>query len=191
MSVPTEVPVSDRAIGPDEVTPAPVEVTIPVDQVVNPNEAIVASGTLTPIVPTVVPTVRTLKVVDHVISYSKNPNVPEVGDLRITFYKIDPKELSVIGKQNSGKIERYTTKNGTEIGLVSPGIVSSDVLFQSALDSNILLTWGLRLLGLILIFFGIMLFLSILPILGVFLPILSGIIEIGTTLISLVGTIMI
>jgi hypothetical protein len=85
---------------------------------------------------------------------------------------------------------KYVTKNGTEIGLISEGIVSSDAMFQTAIDNNVFMTWVWRILGVVLMFMGFSLFLSIFSVLAAFLPFLGSVVGFGTGLISLVLTLV-
>jgi hypothetical protein len=190
--------VSDRAVTseevavPDATAPAP-DATAPAPEVATPvpeATAPVPVTTPTAIPPSAIPQVRSLYVVGDTLSYSRNPNAPEVGDLKITFYTVDPTDLSVIGKQNNGTLGKYVTKNGTEIGLISEGIVSSDAMFQTAIDNNVFMTWVWRILGVVLMFMGFSLFLSIFSVLAAFLPFLGSVVGFGTGLISLVLTLV-
>ena len=53
----------------------------------------------------------------------KNPNTPEIGDLRITFLTANPQDVSVVGKLENGTLTSYIMKNNTDIALLDAGIV--------------------------------------------------------------------
>lgn len=86
------------------------------------------------------------------IYIGKDPQTPAVGDLRITFSTVKAGMVSVVGQQKGESLNSYTTSNGKKIALLESGQVSQDTMFANAHASNKMMTWVLRILGLILMF---------------------------------------
>ena len=73
---------------------------------------------------------------------------------------------------------------GGTIELVATGVRSAESMFEAAHAENTALTWGLRVLGFVLMFIGIGLVLRPLSVLADVLPILGKIVGSGTSLIA-------
>lgn len=113
-----------------------------------------------------------------------DPATPQIGDQRITFEVVNPMEVSVIAKQVRNTLEPYTTSGGGEIELLETGIHSADAIIQHAQDSNVILTWILRLIGFILLVIGINMEFKVLSVIADVLPIAGDIIGAGTGIIA-------
>ena len=101
-----------------------------------------------------------------------NPSDPQIGDVRINFYAVDPQTVSLIGKQENGQIVTYNTKNGT-IALLHIGTKTSDEIFQKAETANSWMTWGIRFGGFLLMFLGLKALLAPIRILTAIIPFLA------------------
>ena len=117
---------------------------------------------------------------------SKNIVNPEIGDVRISFEIINPKEVSIIAAQVNNKLDTYTTKNGSNILMLSNGNVAATQMFKEAIEGNTILTWVLRLVGFIMLFIGFKLILSPIATVGSVLPLFGNILSFGTGIISFV-----
>ena len=115
----------------------------------------------------------------NVIYFGKSEMNPNIGDVRITFTKVEPKEISIIGKVNNNTFESYIAKNGNSFYSVAIGSVSAENMFSDAHSSNSMWTWLLRLLGLLLVMIGLWTMFSILPMLFKVLPFLGSIVGAG------------
>lgn len=124
------------------------------------------------------------------IYLGKNPGQPNVGDVRITYTKCSPTKCSLIAKVKGDTFTRYKTKNGKMFSLVQKGVVESDVMIQNAKDTNNMIKWGLRLLGLFLIYVGLRMLLGFPEALLKVLPVLSSILGVGVGIICLLLTII-
>ncbi|MBR1926178.1 MAG: TMEM43 family protein [Bacteroidales bacterium] len=80
---------------------------------------------------------------------------PQVGDVRITFTKVLPAEVSVLAKVSGDTFQRHTDKNGKNLETLSMGVKSMDEMFSSERSSNKMWTWILRILGFFLIAGGL------------------------------------
>ena len=80
---------------------------------------------------------------------------PQVGDVRITFTKVLPAEVSVLAKVSGDTFQRHTDKNGKNLETLSMGVKSMDEMFSSERSSNKMWTWILSILGFFLIAGGL------------------------------------
>lgn len=111
--------------------------------------------------------------------------------MRIRFALASPQDVSVIGKLSGDILDSYQTKTDTTIALLDTGIVGPSEMFQRAQDANMLMTWLLRGLGLLLMFIGFSLVFQILVILAKVIPPLATVLSWGTGLIAFVGTLLV
>ncbi len=136
-------------------------------------------------------TVTEAKLVGDALYIGANPATPQVGDVKIT-YTIVPEGLySVIARQNPQKIlSFYTTPNLGEIAFIQAGIHTSEAIFAQAKRENSIMAWGLRALGLLLMFSGFMLVMGPLSTLASVVPFLGNLVGIGTALIAAILTLI-
>jgi hypothetical protein len=115
-----------------------------------------------------------------------NPESPAVGDVKISFEKVAPLNVSVIGAQYGNMIVSYTTANGGDILELAPDNVDAQKMFKMAHNRNTLLTWGVSLGGLFAMFFGFMLMFRPISVFADVLPVLGSVAEAGLGLISFI-----
>jgi len=113
-----------------------------------------------------------------------NPAAPQVGDLRISFEITPPSQISIIAQQNGNSFVPYRSKAGGSIQLLQVGTHTADEMIQKAIANNQLMTWGLRLLGFLLMLSGLNMIFKPLSVLADVLPILGKIVRVGTGLVS-------
>lgn len=117
-----------------------------------------------------------------------NPGVPEIGDVRITYWKAQPGKVSLIAKVNGNSFAKYVAKNGKTLSVIKTGTHTADEMFQTEKDSNSAMTWGLRILGLLLVIGGLKSIFGILETLLKVVPFVANIIGFGIGIIcSIVG----
>lgn len=120
----------------------------------------------------------------NVIFRSSSPNAPQIGDLRITFKAALPAEVSIIARNNNGVLDGYHANNGSTIQLLHYGVMDSESMFASAKSANKTLTFGLRILGIILMFIGANSVLGPIAVVADILPVFGKITRAGTFLVS-------
>lgn len=120
----------------------------------------------------------------------RNEALPEVGDLRITFQRIDVETASIVGKQGHGALVPFETTNHRDIFLTAPGDVDASQMFKTAQSENNVITWIVRVAGLIGLFASFKLMFGLLPILGDLIPIIGSIIGFGTSIVAFVLTML-
>lgn len=103
-----------------------------------------------------------------------NPQSPQVGDVRVTFRYVPPQAVSLVAQQRGDSFQPYTTSNGRTISMLNTGNYTAVEMFDAAQASNTALTWGLRLLGLLLMFGGVSLILKPIAVFADFIPFLGS-----------------
>ena len=120
-----------------------------------------------------------------------NENLPDVGDLRIAYQRIDVETASIVGKQSHSALVPYETTNHRDIFLTADGDVDADQMFKSAESENNIITWLVRAGGLIGLFVSFKLMFGLLPIIGDLIPIVGSIIGFGTSIVAFVLTLLV
>ena len=120
---------------------------------------------------------------DNVVYIGRNPNVPEVGDVRITFTKDMPSKVSIIAKIAGDTFTYYKAKNGYKLDLLYMGENTAEEMFDSEHATNRIILWILRILGTLIIIGGLRSIVSIVPTLLKVLPFLGNIVETGLGLV--------
>ncbi|AOH41640.1 hypothetical protein C7123_06250 [Tannerella serpentiformis] len=113
-----------------------------------------------------------------------SPNSPQVGDVRVTFTKVPPADISLIAQVDGSTFKAYRAKNGQSFSRLQMGTVSADEMIEQARSENNMLTWVLRLVGVLLIVIGLKGMFGLLPMLFKVLPFLGSIVDAGVGLVS-------
>ena len=108
---------------------------------------------------------------------------PEIGDVRVRFSCVRPADITVISQVKGNTFEAFTAKNGYTYSTVNMGILSADEVFTSDHQSNKFLAWILRLLGFLLVMFGLRNVFNFIETLLKVLPFLANIIGWGVNLV--------
>ncbi len=122
---------------------------------------------------------------------SSNPQNPAIGDLRISFTRADLAQASFVGAQTGSGLKGYRTTNGRTIFLSASGIEDATALFDAARSENGVITWIIRVAGLVGIFVGFVLMLSILGVIADVIPFAGSIVRFGTSAIAAILTLLI
>lgn len=113
-----------------------------------------------------------------------DPGTPAVGDVRVTFSKVPPADVSIVAQQTGNRLGPFQTRAGDQLEMLEAGIVSPDGMFASAEKANTMLTWFLRVLGFFLMFGGLMLVMRPLRVLADVVPLIGTLAGIGLGLIA-------
>ena len=114
-----------------------------------------------------------------------DPATPAIGDLRVTHEAAPPGAVSVIAVQKGNTFGPFTAKAGGTIEMLSTGAVTAEAMFAAAHASNRTLTWGLRLLGVVLMFIGFSLLFRPLSVLADVVPFIGNVVGVGTGIVAL------
>lgn len=136
------------------------------------------------------------KKIDGIINHDSylykgdDPSDPQIGDLKIRFTYAAAGEYTIVGKLQNKNIVSYRTDNGKNFLFTRSGIVSANQIFQEELDSNSLLAWLFRLVGLIVMFIGFTMILGPLSTIANVIPMIGSIVEGATGIIALIITLL-
>lgn len=122
------------------------------------------------------------------IYLGKSPNAPAIGDVRITYRTILPHKISIIAKVDGNTFKSYKAKNGKTMMMVVNGSKDLDEMIQAAEEGNNLMTWALRIIGILVVIGGLKGLFSFLSTVLKVVPFLSSMLNFGTSIIcSVVG----
>lgn len=113
-----------------------------------------------------------------------DPASPAVGDVRVRFSKVPPADVSVIAQQTGDRLGPYQTRAGDRLEMLAAGVVSADQMFKGAEQANTVLTWLLRLVGFLVMLFGLLLLLKPIRVLADVVPILGTLVGMGLGLVA-------
>lgn len=123
---------------------------------------------------------------------SHNRQAPSVGDLRISFSREDIATASFVGAQRGDAIaDDFKASNGYTVFLSAAGAIAAPEMFEAAQSENTLITWLIRFGGLLGMFIGFAMMLSILGIIGDVIPFVGSIVGFGTSIIALILTLLV
>jgi len=117
--------------------------------------------------------------------FGSDPASPAIGDQRVTFKILRPGVFSVLARQTGNTFEPYPTKSGRSIERVETGSISADIMFQHAATENTLLAWGLRLVGFLLMAWGIGLILNPISVFADVIPLIGDILGMSVAFVAL------
>ena len=120
----------------------------------------------------------------NILYLGLNPNSPRVGDVRVTYKKVLPGDVSILAVVNGNTFEKFTAKNGYSMMTLEDGTVSMENMFANEHAANKTMAWVLRLIGFLLIFFGFKNIFNIITQLLKVLPFLANIADLGVNLVA-------
>ena len=132
-----------------------------------------------------------VKCVDDAFYLGADPATPAVGDQRVKFTLLKPATFSILARQSGQALDAYQTKSGRAIQRVEAGSVPADEMFQHAKTENTMATWGLRLLGMLLMALGFGLILRPIATVADVLPFLGDLVGMGTSFAALIVAVII
>jgi hypothetical protein len=116
--------------------------------------------------------------------YGKDPQKPAIGDARIAFSVTNPTDVSLVAQQQQSTFAPYLTQAKHPLFELRTGSFTKDLFFKQLNNENSMLLWILRLVGWLLMFFGILLVLYPIKVFADVLPILGTIAETGLGLFA-------
>lgn len=114
-----------------------------------------------------------------------NPTSPAVGDYRISYRVVPLGPVSVVGQQVGSGFDAYRTQAGDALLMVDVGNVPAAEMFADAEARNTLVTWILRVVGLVVLWIGFALVLAPLSVVAAVIPALGRMVGFGTGLVAL------
>ena len=92
--------------------------------------------------------------------------------------------LSVIGAQTNGVLRPYPTRAGAPLLMVTAGTASADEMFAQARSANQVLTWILRVVGVVVMIAAFGMVLAPLGVLADVVPLFGKVVRMGTGLVA-------
>lgn len=125
------------------------------------------------------------------IYLGSDPGSPAIGDYRIAYEVVPVGDASIIGRQAGKGFVPYQTIAGDQLLMVDSGTVPADKMFADAVSMNTMVTWLLRVVGLVVLFIGFAMLLSWLGVLADVIPFVGSIVSFGTGLIAFVMALLV
>jgi len=119
----------------------------------------------------------------------ENPGTPAIGDTRITWKQTPPTEVSVISQQTGETFQPYQTQAGDALDMLRVGKHSSEEMFKLALADNVVLTWILRGLGLLMMLIGLALIMRPMAVVADIIPFIGDLVGAGTVMVAGLGAV--
>jgi hypothetical protein len=113
-----------------------------------------------------------------------SPQSPQVGDYRVSFEVVRPDTVSIIAQQSGATLHPYQTKAGDALEMLEMGTASADEMFEAAQQANTVLTWVLRLVGLIIMSAAIGALFKPFVVMADVIPFLGDLVGLGLGLVS-------
>jgi hypothetical protein len=132
-----------------------------------------------------------LSVNDGIFFLGANAAEPAVGDLRVSYHLVPSGPASVVGQQAGSDLSGYQTKAGDSLLMVRPGTMSAADMFKAAERENAVLTWIIRLVGMVAMFIGFVLVLNPLVVVADVVPFIGSVLGAGAAVVSLIATLVV
>ncbi len=130
------------------------------------------------------------QIVDGNIYIGAGPNSPQVGDYRISYVYAALGPVSAIGRQAGSGITQYQTKAGDRLLMAALGLQPAADMFKQAERENMILTWVLRLVGIMVMWFGAFFVLRPLVVVADIVPLIGSVLGAGAGLVALAFTML-
>ena len=118
--------------------------------------------------------------------YGISPSSPAVGDVRITWTKVLPAKVTIIAKQKDNTFTSYKAKNGKTFSTLVMGTRDASEIYAGEHETNHMLMWIFRFLGVFLVIIGLNGIFAILETLLKVVPFVANIIGWGVGLVCTV-----
>lgn len=111
---------------------------------------------------------------------------PTIGDYRISRSIVPVSTVSIIAQQSGKSFRPYQTQAGDSIDSLTDGNVSAEMMIADAQKSNQVMTWMIRIGGIVAIIMGLSMLMSLIRIVASLLPFLGRIADASIGLIAVV-----
>ena len=134
------------------------------------------------------PRIANAQIADGDIYIGGDPGNPQIGDYKISYVYAAVGPVSAIGRQSGSALAPYQTKSGDRLLLAVPGERSAAEMFKQAERDNMILTWIVRLGGVVAMWLGAYLVLRPLVVVADVVPLIGSVIGAGAGLVALAFT---
>jgi len=126
-----------------------------------------------------------IELVGNILYYQTAKNSdPAIGDTRIKYEFIAPQPLSVISQQSGESLVPFKTKNSRAISMIQLGNHTAKEMFDTAISSNVTVTWIIRAVGSLIMYIGLSLIFGVLPVVASIIPMFGRLAGMGVSLIA-------
>jgi hypothetical protein len=125
------------------------------------------------------------KVVDGGLYLGRSPQTPEVGDVRVSFTKVPPADISIIAQQVGQTFQPYKTEAGDALQLMQAGTQNAAAMFKTAQENNATLTWILRLVFFVMMAIGVYSIFKPLAVVADVVPFFGSMIAMGLGVVAI------
>ena len=94
----------------------------------------------------------------NIVYLGRSPSSPNTGDVRVIYNEVKPAAISIMATVAGDTFEPFRASNGNTFSQVSMGTVAMDEMFGDAVRVNARITWVLRIVGVLLVGLGLLLF---------------------------------
>lgn len=108
---------------------------------------------------------------------------PQIGDVKITFTKVLPGEVSILAKVAGDTFTKHTDKNGKSLETLTMGNMSQEAMYASEHASNNAKKWLFRLLGFFLVLGGLKGIFGIVVTILKVIPFIANIVNLAVSLV--------
>lgn len=163
----------------------PVELSLSEDVIkaLNKTAAMVKKDTAVLLAQAALKDYKYVHVNNNVVYIGADPMNPQIGDVKITFTKVLPGDVSVLAKVAGDTFTKHTDKNGKSLETLSMGVKAMDEMFSSERSTNKMWTWLLRILGFFLIAGGLKGIFEILITILKVIPFIANIVNLATNIV--------
>ncbi|MCZ8183722.1 MAG: TMEM43 family protein [Beijerinckiaceae bacterium] len=125
---------------------------------------------------------------DGMLFLANNQNGTQVGSLRVSYQLLPEGTASFVGRQTADGIEPYRARNGRDFLLAANGTRTTDEMFETAQQDNVILTWILRAVGLLVMFIGFSSLFAPVTLLASYVPLLGSLVSGAVGLVAAAAT---
>ena len=113
---------------------------------------------------------------------------PQIGDMRIRFQVARADQATMLAAQRGDGFAPYQTQAGDRLMMTATGVVPAADMIRQAEQANMLMTWGIRFGGALLMLIGFGMILAPFRVLADVVPLFGSLVGAGTGLIGLILT---
>lgn len=125
---------------------------------------------------------------DGMLFLANNQNGTQIGSLRVSYQLLPEGTASFVGRQTADGIEPYKARNGRDFLLAANGTRTTDEMFETAQQDNAILTWILRVVGLVVMFIGFSSLFAPVTLLASYVPLLGSLVGGAVGLVAAAAT---
>jgi hypothetical protein len=115
----------------------------------------------------------------------KDPNAPEIGDVRITFKAATPQPVTVVAQQAGASFAAWTSPTKQAVEWLYPGTLTIAGVCEQKRTANTIITWVLRGVGFLLMVVGLSMIFKPLEVVADVIPFLGDLVGMGFFLVAL------